>query len=156
MKRKRLLLFLLIVCVGAPVCFVQSGAGWQIRRVFPGAEPYFAPLNSPNPTISSTIRAVVPSYFGTDESLGFWLYDSAERLDLRARFSRLAHLKFFTVQFTRCKITNLCPTGSDGFPVIIVFDDCDFSELPEDQRGLLQPYDPADPTAAKKFCIGKI
>ena len=151
-----LLLSVLVVCGVLSLRFTSGSAGWQIRQVFPGAQPYFDPTYSPDTTISSTIRVVIPSYFGTDESLGFSLHDSPEPLDLRARFSRLDHLHFFSIHFTRCKITNLCPAGSAGFPSIIVFDDCDFSGLPADQRALIRPFDPTDPTATNTFCIGEI
>ena len=160
MKRKPLLLFLLLcvfaVCGGLSWRFTRGNAGWQIRQVFPGAQPYFDPINSPDLTISSTIRLVVPFFFGADESLGFSLYDSPLPLDLQQSFSRLGHLRFFSIHLTRCKITNLCPAASVGFPGIIVFDDCDFSQLPADQHSLLRPYDPTDPTATKKLCIGDV
>jgi hypothetical protein len=132
-------------------------AGPQIRRVFTGARPHFDPVYSPDPTISAGIRGVIPSYFGMDESLGFTLIDSPVPLDLQTRFSRLSHLKFFSIQFTRCKIINLCPAASRGFPGFIVFDDCDFSELPAEQRQLLRPHhDPLYPKQGAQFCIGGV
>ena len=130
--------------------------GTQIRKVFPGAVPYFDPVYSPDPTISATIRQFMPSYFGADESVGFSLTDSPEPLDLHQRFSRLSHVYFFSIHLTRCRITNLCEAGSRDFPGFILFDDCDFSELPADQRTLLRRYDPTNPTATKMFCIGGV
>ncbi len=128
-------------------------AGPQIQHVFPGARPYFDPCYSPDPTISAGIRQSMSSYFGEDESLGFSLTDSNEPLDLQARFSRLSHLYLYSIHFTRCKITNLCP-DSRGFPGYIVFDDCDFTQLPQEQRQRLRPYDNSDSKRSKKFCTG--
>lgn len=159
-KRKPLVALLLLValglCGGFTWRFTQGNAGWQIRQAFPGAQPYFDPIGSPDPTISQFIRIVVPAFFSEDESLGFSLCDSPQPLDLQQRFARLSHLRFFSVHITRCKITNLCPTSERGFPGIIVFDDCDFSELPADQQSQLHPYDPTNPAATKQLCIGDV
>ena len=156
MKHKRFILFIaaFVVLFGGWLGWrlTSYNAGPQIRQVFPGARPYFDPVYSPEPTISATIRGLTGSYFGMDESLGFSLIDAAEPLDLQARFSRLSHVKFFSVHFTRCKIINLCPAASRGFPSFIVFDDCDFSDLPPEQRSLLRPYG----DEPKKFCIGVV
>ncbi len=160
MKRKRAIIFLLLgaLLLGGVFAwrFTRGNAGWQIRQVFPGARPYFDPVYSPDPTISATIRYFVPSFFGEDESVGFSLTDSSEPLDLHARFSRLSHLAFFSIHLTRCKITNLRDLDSAGFHGFILFDDCDFSELPADQRALIRRYDPTNPAATKKFCIGTV
>jgi hypothetical protein len=88
-----------------------------------------------------------------DESLGFTLIDSPDPLDLQARFSRLSHLYLNSIHFTRCKITNLCP-DSRGFPGYIVFDDCDFTQLPQEQRQRLRPYGNSDSKWPKKFAPG--
>lgn len=155
MKRKRFIVSLIVVLLfGGWLAWrvAYYNAGPEIRRTFPGARPYFDPVNSPDPTISASIRGVMPSYFGRDESLGFSLIDSSEPLDLQARFSRLSHLKLFSIHFTRCRITNLCPPASRGFPSFIVFEDCDFSDLPPGQRSLLRPYG----DEPKKFCIGVV
>ena len=157
MKPGRLLLLSGVLVVGASLPFSFSRtASWQIKQVFPGAEPYFAPLHSPDPSVAEAIRTVMPTYVRADESVGFWLSHSPERLDLHARFSQLTHLRLFTVELKRCRISNLCPAGSNGFPSIITFEDCDFSELPEDQRALLLPEDPTNPAVTNKFYIGDI
>jgi len=160
MKRKPLFAFLvlivLIVCGGVSWRFTRGSAGWQIRQAFPEAQPYFDPPNSPDLTISQVIRIAIPSHFSAEESLGFSLHDCQEPLDLTRRFGSLPQLKFLSVHFTRCKITNLCPTSSPGFPDIIVFDDCDFAQLPADQLSRLRPSDSTDPTAKKKFSIGEL
>ncbi|MEO6755384.1 MAG: hypothetical protein ABIP85_26745 [Chthoniobacteraceae bacterium] len=160
MKRKRaIIVFLLgvLLITGAFAWrFTRGNAGWQIRQVFPGAQPYFSPSYSPDPSISATIRYFVPSYFGEDESVGFSLTDSSELLDLHARFSRLFHLRFYSIRLTRCKIINLRDLDSAGFHGFILFDDCDFSELPAEQRALIRRYDPTNPAATKQFCIGTV
>jgi hypothetical protein len=160
MKRKPLATILLLValsfCGVVSWRFTCGNAGWQIRQAFPGAQPYFDPVGSPDPTLSQFIRIVLPTQFNEDESLGFNLQGCREPLDLQQRFSQLSHLRLFSVHLTRCKITNLCPSFVPGFPGIIVFDDCDFSQLPADQQTRLRPYDPADPTATKKFYIGDV
>jgi len=58
-----------------------------------------------------------------------------------------------SIHYTRCKITNLCP-DSCGFPGYIVFDDCDFTQLHQEQRQRLRPYGNSDSKRAKKFCTG--
>lgn len=162
MKRKPLVTILLLVavifCGVVSWRFTRGNAGWQIRQAFPGAQPYFDPVGSPDPTLSQFIRIVLPNHFNEDESLGFNLYDCSEPLDLHQRFSRLSHLHLhlFSVHLTRCRITNLCTTSERGFPSVIVFDDCDFSQLPADQRSQLQPYDPTNPAASKQFYIGGV
>jgi len=157
MKRSRLLIVLfavvlVVVCIAISLAFSDRTATWQIQQVFPGAQPYFDPLNSPDSSVASAIRTIAPTYVRADESVGFSLEDSPEALDLHARFSRLAHLHLFTVSFTRCKISNLCPTGSVNFPLIITFDRCDFSALSKQQRAWLRP----DPTDPNKFCLGDL
>jgi hypothetical protein len=127
---------------------------WQIRHTFPGAEPYFNPFNSPDPTVSQFIRLAVPTYLRADEPIAFALTDCPDVLDLEQRFSRLSHLRINAAHLTRCRITNLCPTSERGFPSYLIFDDCDFSVLPAEQRALLGPYDPTNPAASKQFIIG--
>jgi hypothetical protein len=133
-----------------------SSPRWQIRRTFPGAEPYFDPLNSPDPTVSQFIRLAVPTYLAADEPIGLSLTDCPDSLDLQQRFFRLSHLRIRNVHFTRCRITNLCPTSERGFPSFILFDDCDFSKLPADQRAQLRLYDPTNPAASTQLCIGDV
>ena len=160
MKRKLLFAILLLTalsfCGAVSWRFTRGNAGWQIRQAFPGAQPYFDPVGSPDLTLSQLIRIVIPTQFSEDESLGFSLHDCSEPLDLHQRFSRLSHLRLFSVHLTRCKITNLCPAFVPGFPGVIVFDDCDFSQLPADQRSQLRPYDPTNPTASKQFYTGDV
>lgn len=160
MKRRSLVTILLLltaVCGGGLTWrFTRGNAGWQIRQAFPGAQPYFDPVYSPDLTMSQVVRLALPTYFSVDESLGFSLADCPDSLDLKQRFSQLSHLRFFSVHLTRCRITNLCQTSAPGLPAIIIFDDCDFSQLPAEQRAQLRPYDPTNPAASKRFCIGDV
>jgi hypothetical protein len=159
-KRRSLVAILLVSTVGLGGGLTwrvkQSSPRWQIRHVFPGAEPYFNPFNSPDPTVSQFIRLAVPTHLSADEPIGFSLTDCADALDLHQRFSRLSHLRINTAYLTRCRITNLCPTSALGFPSYMVFDDCDFSGLPAEQRALLRPYDPSNPAASKQFVLGDV
>ena len=141
--------------LGVSWLLTSGNAGWQIRRVFPGATPYFDPVMSPDITVSSLLRAVVPSYFGADESLGFTLTDQQTPIDLEAGFARLIHLKFFSIHIKRCKITRLCEVGRADRPGIVVFEDCDFSPLTPEDRARLRPYDRQNP-ADTRVCIGDV
>ena len=160
MKRKSLVSILLLSVVVLDGALMwrasRSSPRWQIRHAFPGAEPYFNPFNSPDPTVPQFIRFAVPTYLEANEPIGVSLTDCPDALDLRQRFSRLSHLRINAAHLTRCRITNLCPTSELGFPSFVVFDDCDFSELPAEQRALLRPYDPTNPAASKQFVIGDV
>jgi hypothetical protein len=159
MNRKPLLAVLLICALllsGVSWILVSGGASRHIRRAFPGARPFFDPTSSPDLTVPEFIRMVVPSYVRADESVGFSLQDCPEPLDLTERFSSVPTLRILSVNLKRCKITNLCTTSAPGFPSVISFDDCDFSELPADQKSQLQPRVPASPGAAKTFYLGSI
>ena len=158
-KRRSLVTILLLSAVfggGLTWRATRSSPRWQIRHTFSSAEPYFNPFNSPDPSVSQFIRLAVPTYLSADEPIGIALTDCPDPLDLQQRFSRLSHLRINTAHFTRCRITNLCPTSERGFPSYILFDDCDFSGLPAEQRALLRPYDPTNPAASKQFTIGDV
>jgi len=138
--------------------FTLGNATWHLHRAFPGSKVDFEPTMSPDPSVDGLIRLLVPTYHGMDEELGLDLADSPIPLDLHAKFSQLPETGLWAVQFTRCKITRLCPLGFDGshrFPSFFEFDDCDFSELPKEERALLQPYS-NDPADAKKVTFGDI
>lgn len=160
MKRASFVAIFLLAIVafgGGLTWFVTHGSPRrQIRNEFPGAETYFNPFNSPDPTVSQFIRIALPTYLSNDEPIGFSLTDCVEALHLQQRFSRLPHLHINTARLTRCRVINLCPTSERGFPSYIFFDDCDFSGLPAEQRALLRPYDPDNPTASKQFVIGDV
>ncbi|MBL9145401.1 MAG: hypothetical protein JNM99_17110 [Verrucomicrobiaceae bacterium] len=144
-----------IMLLGASWLLTFGNAGWQIRRVFPGATPYFDPVMSPDITTSSLLRVAVPFYFGADESLGFTLTDQSTPIDLEAGFARLTHLQFFSIHIKRCKITRLCEVGRADRPGIVVFEDCDFSQLTPEQRTRLRPYDRQNPSDTR-VCIGDV
>lgn len=146
----------ILVMVAALTPLLTFGnAGWHIRRVFPTAKPYFDPINSPDPTFSGILRVFIPTYFGFDESLGVRIEDAPHDIDLQWGFARIPHKSFFSMQVIRCKVVNLCDTNQIGNPSFILFEDCDFSSLPEDQKARLRPYDPSNP-ADKRLCIGSV
>lgn len=147
-------LVLFVVAVLIPLLTVGN-AGWHIRRAFPTAKPYFDPINSPDFTFSALLRAIIPTYFGFDESLGVRIEDAPEAIDLQRSFYRIPHKSFLNAHVTRCKVINLCDTNQIGNPSFIVFEDCDFSALPEDQKAQLRQYDPSNPKD-KKLCIGSV
>jgi hypothetical protein len=158
MKRaaiKIVLVFVLAIVAALTPLLTVGNAGWHIRRVFPTAKPYFAPVNSPDYTFSGLFRIIVPTYFGFDESLGVRIEDAPAAIDLQWDFARIPHKSFFSARVTRCKVINLCDTHQVGYPSLIVFEDCDFSVLPEDQKALLRPYDPSNPSD-KRLCIGGV
>ena len=158
MKRvaiKIILVLALVVVAALTPLLTVGNAGWHIRRVFPTAKPYFDPVNSPDYTFSALLRAIVPTYFGFDESLGVRIGDAPAAIDLQWDFARIPHKSFFSARVTRCKVINLCDTNQVGNPSFIVFEDCDFSGLPEDQKARLRPYDPSNPND-KKLCIGSV
>jgi hypothetical protein len=146
--------FLVLVAALTPL-LTLGNSGWHIRRVFPTAKPYFDPVNSPDPTFSGILRAFIPTYFGFDESLGVRIEDSPTEIDLQSGFASIPHKSFFSMRVVRCKVINLCDTNQIGNPNFIVFEDCDFSALPEDQKARLRPYDPSNPED-KRLCIGSV
>jgi hypothetical protein len=129
--------------------FVSRSATGQIRLLFPGAQVYFDPVNSPDITLGTLVRCMFPSYVGKNEdSVGFELADRGEPVD----FSRLVGRGFLlhSIRLTRCKVTDLRPLASLGSPLVI-FDDCDLSALPDEQRELVYPYDPTAPAPTRKL-----
>jgi len=132
-----------------------GNAGWHIRRAFPSAKPYFDPVNSPNYTFSSLLRIVIPTYFGFDESLGVLIEDVPGEIDLQRGFNQIPHKSFFGTRLRRCKVTNLCDTNQVGNPSFILFEDCDFSSLPEDQKSRLHIYNTENPNNGKVY-IGSV
>ncbi len=157
---KRAAIITLLCCaafaVGAlSITLTFGNAGWHIKRAFPGSNPHFDPVYSPDPTLSSMLRVVLPSYFSFDESLGVIIQDRKEEIDLERGFALIPHKRFFSVHVKRCKVVTLCRTNLPGYPSIVVFEDCDFSLLPESQRQQLRVYDPEKPEK-KQLCIGSI
>lgn len=137
----------------------HTNAVWRLRQVFPGANAAADPLGMRDRSLARTIQiAIFPSYIPIDEPIGLSLTGSPEALDLQERFSRLSKskVKVLTAHFTRCRILNLKDRDSAELPGYILFDDCDFSELPQDQRSLLRPYNSSDPADAKKFSYGAV
>ena len=158
MKRKGIKLIvggILIVAALLTPLLTIGNAGWHIKRAFPTAKPYFDPVYSPDPTFSGLLRAIIPTYFGFDESLGVRIVDAPEEIDLQRGFARIPHKSFFSARVIRCKVINLCDTNQIGNPSFIVFEDCDFSALPEDQKARLRPYDASNPQD-KRLCIGSV
>lgn len=139
--------------VGVSWLLTFGNAGWQIRRVFPGALPRFDPAVSPHITASRALRIIVPCYYGSDESLGFTLTDQPLSIDLEAGFARLSHLMFFSIHIKRCKITRLCEVERPDRPGVVIFEDCDFTDLPPEHHSRLRPCDPRNP-ADRRFYIG--
>ena len=158
MKIKALKLFvatvLLIAAMLLPLLTVGN-AGWHVRRAFPTATVYFEPVNSPDFTFSAMLRVVLPSYFAFDESLGVRIIDAPGDVDLQRGFALIPHKSFFSARLIRCTVISLCDTNEIGNPSFIVFEDCDFTGLPEDQKVLLRPYDPQNPKD-KRVCIGSV
>ncbi len=144
-----------LLLVGVSWLLTFGNAGWQIRRVFPGAAPYFDPVMSPDLTASSALRIVVPFYYGSDESLGFTLADQPRGIDLEAGFARLSHLMFFSIHIKRCKITRLCEVERPDRPGVVIFEDCDFTDLPAEHHSRLRAYDPKNP-ADRRVYIGGV
>ena len=158
MKRKAIKIIALVMLILAAVLIpllTVGNAGWHIKRAFPSAEPYFDPVHSPDPTFSGLLRAIIPTYFGFDESLGVRIIDAHEDIDLQRGFASIPHKSFFSARVIRCKIINLCDTDQNGNPSFIVFEDCDFSGLPEDQKSRLRAYDPQNPDD-RRLCIGSV
>jgi hypothetical protein len=119
-----------------------------VRRHFAGAEVFFDPLNSPDPSFPFFARIAFPHYVHPSEPVGIRLADHPHPVDL----SHLAGLRLRSVWLTRCKIADLRSIESAGLYPFIHFTDCDFSQLPLDQRQLIRPYDSKNPAAANQFC----
>jgi len=132
--------------------FTSQTIGTRITAVFPGSKPQVQRLNSDDIFYDDFVRLVVPTFFRKNEQMGLELVDAKEPLDLAKRFSRLRGIHFTGVRFTRCKITSL-PETAKG---LMIFEDCDFSELPEEQRNWLRPYDQSNPFYAKTLAYGTI
>lgn len=148
MQRVLSLVAVLLGFLGLGIGYLSfGGAGWQIRRHFPDAELFFDPLNSPDPSFPFFVRILFPRYVHRSEPVGFRLADYPDPVDL----SHLAGLRLHTVLLTRCRITDLRSIESSELHPYIHFINCDFSQLPHDQRHLIRPYDPQDPTRAGQF-----
>jgi hypothetical protein len=126
--------------------------GSRIKSVFPGATPYVNRFNSDDVLYDDLLRLVIPSYFRVGEQMGLDLIDAPERLDLEAKFSELEGICFTGVKFVRCRIVRL-PAEARG---LMLFDSCDFSELPPEQRALLRAYDQGNPAYKDTFAYGTI
>ena len=116
---KRAAIIALLCCaafaVGAiSIALTIGNAGWHIRKAFAGSTPHFDPVCSPDPTISSMLRVIFPSYFGFDESLGVIIQDKKEEIDLERGFALSPHKRFFSVNVKRCKILTLCKMNLPG------------------------------------------
>ena len=158
MKRKALkLVVAAVLLIGAMLLplLTVGNARWHVRRAFPTATVYFEPASSPDFTFSALIRVVIPTYFGFDESLGVRIIDAPGDTDLQRGFALIPHKSFFSARLIRCRVISLCNTSEIGNPSFIVFEDCDLTRLPEDQKALLRPYDPQNPND-KRVCIGSV
>ena len=141
-KRKCIAILLVIVLLflGALGWRYVRSATWQIQRIYPGAVCYFDPVNSPDYTFGGLVRILDSSYVEmTEDSVGFALTDYPTPVD----FALLKGRGFFlnSIRLTRCKVNDLSSLEVVGSP-FVVFTDCDFSSLPDEQRRLLFVYDP--------------
>jgi len=117
--------------------FTFGNATWHLHHIFPGARAHFDYANSPDPSFSTLIRLVVPDYVERSELMSFEVADHPTPID----FARLSGFQLLTIHLTRCKVSDLQPLERLGQPLVI-FTDCDLSQLPADQRSLLSFYDP--------------
>lgn len=134
------------------VVFSSQTVGTRIKKAFPGSAPQVSRFNSDDIYYDDLIRIVVPSFFRQGEQMGMELTDAAEPLDLEARFSQLNGIHFTGVRFVRCKIIRL-PEQPRG---LMLFDDCDFSELSINQKNLLRPYDSGNPKYKGTFAYDTV
>lgn len=142
----------LVVCGGLTWRFTYANVIWRLQRTFPGAQLRIVHDFIPGSMLRARIEwAVAPFYIPTKKPFQFLLTDSPELLDLKDRFSRLSKLEVRRARFTRCRIVNLGDLDSVGFRGSILFEDCDFSQLPQEQRGLIRPADPSNPAKSREF-----
>lgn len=133
-------------------CFTYANASWQLQRAFPGAHPSIVYDSIPSFTPHARVETAVESfYISINKPIDFSFADSSEPLDLNKGFSRLSKLDLRLVRLTRCRIVNLNGLDSVGLGCRIVFEDCDFSQLPHEQRSLIRPDDPANPAKPRRF-----